>query len=965
MFDSVTTYSKFVVFALMGILMTCSPFAASAQTASYQAPRLAAPIALDGKLDEATWKDALVMSDFKWLKTTAQKWEPAQTEARMVWDNDAVYFGVRCDEPKMAALAVSPRERDGMIFADDCIEIFLSPTGQTPTFYQFAVSAANIQADTYWIEGGRIIGQEFNAIWDSAIYKGADFWSAEVRIPLSAFYFTPASAFSETWLVNITRERQPVAELTSWAPVEQRFAEPENYRSVSGLPRKPANLDLRVTGVQPIVAQLDGKSGAGQGVLQLGLSAGTGAAGKYLARVEDDKGKVLLENQPITVAAGEKAVTIENANFPAMGRANLKVSLLTPQSTLAGGAWVTGDVAYRPLVVDMQEPFYANCIFPDQHIKHIKADVQINLPPSELRSATLKVKLAGKDRVIEQFEFPLKSARLADFSISAERLADGDYELEVQVVNGGKQLARQTQIIHKLAPPPGSYLYIDRHLNLVVDGKPTFPRTWMGDDTFLLTQALRENLPHPNSKFVNLWKLLVNVEAARLDSSPEEKANRINGSKPSQKVYDEMQKVIDANRNRKDAWAYYLCDEPESNSISLEYLRQQYNFLKQQDPYHPVIIVSHSPENYVTVCDIVSPDSYLNPQIEADGRRTMTPMKLVGSQQQISLQAGKHRTAVWFTPQAFSYAGWQGRLPNSDYHTFPEYRALVYTAITNGCKGILSFMYADQFSSIELRNGIPFIYESLERLEPFLLSPEPDVPINVQSPENGVNAIVKVRNGQMVLMAVNTLDRPMQATIQGSGLKKWQKLVGFRQTAGAALQNGSLKLSFKPYETQILSSQKLDAGMKTAAAMEREIATARTALKKPGNILYGRGKEIEWDFSDTYAFSALSLHSLTDGITDALGWIDQMNKPPGRVEMAFPTFTPKFSKAKIYSSTAEDVEFWIWKAGDWQKVGEVKGNQSSVIDFDFGKQLSTVKIKIMMTKMHPGMKAEIYEVELY
>jgi hypothetical protein len=351
--------------------------------------------------------------------------------------------------------------------------------------------------------------------------------------------------------------------------------------------------------------------------------------------------------------------------------------------------------------------------------------------------------------------------------------------------------------------------------------------------------------------------------------------------------------------------------------------------------------------------------------VNADGKRVMTTPKLVRTQQRLTLQAGNYKTAPWITPQAFSYSGWLGRLKDADFPTFTEFRCTVYDAIANGTKGVMPFLYSDHFGSIELRRGIPFIYESLAKLEPFLVSAEKDVPATVQAPDDGVDVIVKTVNEQVLVVAVNLLDREVTADISSAGLANYKQLVGFREDTKVQPRNGKFQLKFAPYETHLLTSGPMDAGLQSTSQFAAEINAAKIALKKDGNILFGRGKEIEWDFSDTYVFSASSLHTLTDGITDALGWIDWLNKPPARVEMAFPTFVPKFRSAKIYSSTVEDMEFWIWKAGEWQKVGEVKDNKSPVINFDFGKLLSTVKIKILMTKMHPGARAEIYEIELY
>jgi len=202
------------------------------------------------------------------------------------------------------------------------------------------------------------------------------------------------------------------------------------------------------------------------------------------------------------------------------------------------------------------------------------------------------------------------------------------------------------------------------------------------------------------------------------------------------------------------------------------------------------------------------------------------------------------------------------------------------------------------------------------------------------------------------------------ARINSAGLKKVSQLVSFREAGTTPVKNGELTLQFAPYQVHVLTSEKMDSGLRSISEVQQQIDTANANRKKLGNILYGRGKEIVWSASDDYMVTR-SLWTLTDGITDDLGWKDVRSKTTATVEMAFPTFIPHFTEAKIYSSTVQDLDFYIWKAGEWQLAGQVKGNNEPVIDLHFDKELSTVKIKIVMPRSLPGYKAELNEIELY
>jgi hypothetical protein len=617
------------------------------------------------------------------------------------------------------------------------------------------------------------------------------------------------------------------------------------------------------------------------------------------------------------------------------------------------------------LQINVNEPFYAGCIFPDQHINQITGEAIIHLPPEQLGGAVLMAFLKNSDeKILTATKSALETnnvAKSVQFALDVATLPVGDYTLDVQVQKNNQTLASAATSIRKLAPATGSSVRIDRHLNLVVNGTTIFPRTWMGNEIFLNSKTVRDEMHHPGP-FVNLWHVQANVEPRRLD--PADIARSKQDVMPSPKYFDALRRVYEKNRNRKDGWVYYLADEPEYAGMSLVYLKYCYDYIKKMDPYHPVQIASQAPQNYVSVADIITPDSYTDPQI-IDGKRILgKPMQIVRQNVSQALAAGKGHTAIWEMPQAFNYAGPLDGRPNSDNPNFTEFRCSVYDAIANGAKGIMPFYYSLHFASWDLRYGADFVFESLAHLEPFLIAPQEPMPLKVQAPDNAVDVWAKNVGGKVLLIAVNISDKPVSAVISSAGLQKFSHLEGYRETLSAPVKDGALALQFEPYQVHLLTSEKMDAGLNSVSDVLQKIATANANRKKPGNILYGRGKEIQWAASDNYMKTS-SLWTLTDGITDDLGWQDVFQKTPAEIEMAFPTFTPHFNEAKIYSSTVQDLKFYIWKAGEWQLAGEVHDAKGSVIDLHFDHELSTVKIKITMPKSLPGEKAELNEIELY
>ncbi|MCX5642668.1 MAG: hypothetical protein NTY10_05525 [Candidatus Omnitrophica bacterium] len=685
---------------------------------------LSGEVKIDGKLDEVSWQKAQPSSPFIWLPSMNETKKPAKTDFRMLVSPDAVYLGISCAEPEMGKFLNVTKERDSAgLFGDECVEIFLDPTGKGVTYYQFALNAINAQWDMHFIESGNTAIASYSALWDSAIYKGADFWTAEVRIPLSVFYYTDSKAFSDTWLVNVTREKNQYVELTTWSPLRGGFHEPDKFTKVAGMPRKDPRFDLRITNLQAYITSAEKNF---TGSLEINTSSTKLTAGEYLFSLYDAAGTALVPGQKVKVTEGEGTFTIDNLSFVDTGKRTIKATLTSGKDELVNGIYFPLTVNYNPLVIDITEPFYANCIFPGQEVKKITGSVTLNLPLEKLRGGELTISLGNQPPIKKKV-----ADHIVNFTFDAASLTDGEYPLTCQVTAGGKKVAEQTVLIRKLAPAPGSCVYIDNNLRLIVNGKPIFARGWYGDERYMVGEEILKTMSHPTSKFVNAWHCQVDMEAERLDTS-EQKTGRVTKDvEPSALVFSEMQKNIEANRNNPNLLWYYLCDEPECRGISPVYLKQQYDFIKKLDPYHPVLIISRSPELYTGCADILSPHPYLSPIVDSSGKRSMRSPKEVRNQMRMVLSAGKGRIPAWHTPQAFSY-GFIDKY--ADYPTFDEYSCMVYTGIVNGCTGITPFIYCAIFSCIDLRLGCDFVFETIAGMDEFLLSPEKPLPLKVTKP---------------------------------------------------------------------------------------------------------------------------------------------------------------------------------------------------------------------------------------
>jgi len=158
---------------------------------------------IDGRLDDAVWKQAQAVTLVKAGK--AGQVEPNYpTTVKAVWTLEGVTFGFHNVEPAPDTLVRGIKGADdSLAWWDDCVELFLDATGKSAGEYcQFIVNANGAVYDAR--------GQDpsWNARGAKAAASiGKDFWSVEIYVPYSAMGGSIKPGTGVEWLGQITRHR--------------------------------------------------------------------------------------------------------------------------------------------------------------------------------------------------------------------------------------------------------------------------------------------------------------------------------------------------------------------------------------------------------------------------------------------------------------------------------------------------------------------------------------------------------------------------------------------------------------------------------------------------------------------------------------------------------------------------------------------------------------------------------------
>jgi|GEM_PF-1741787 len=168
------------------------------------------PPVLDGKLDDACWKEAEVADDFRIVENRTT---PAalRSEVRVCYDAEYLYFHYLLHDEAMDHLEVGGPEdtRDVIDMHKDKVELFLDPGRTGKSYYQFIVTPLGARFDMrVTAEDKREVGT-YTPEWDVVPHLGTDHWAVEFRIPIAELVFdgghlgTPQPG--EVWGINFIR----------------------------------------------------------------------------------------------------------------------------------------------------------------------------------------------------------------------------------------------------------------------------------------------------------------------------------------------------------------------------------------------------------------------------------------------------------------------------------------------------------------------------------------------------------------------------------------------------------------------------------------------------------------------------------------------------------------------------------------------------------------------------------------
>jgi hypothetical protein len=177
-----------------------------------------APV-VDGKLDDAVWQQAQVITDFHQIRPGDGVDPSEPTEVYVVYTDDALYIGARMADSDPALIA-APTIRHGQgLGPDDRLVVILDPFNTRRTGYRFETNLNAVRHEALY-QSVTSFSSDWVTIWDVKTSRDANGWNAELEIPFKSLPLDPNVT---TWGFNFGRGIRRRGEEMAWVSYNRTY----------------------------------------------------------------------------------------------------------------------------------------------------------------------------------------------------------------------------------------------------------------------------------------------------------------------------------------------------------------------------------------------------------------------------------------------------------------------------------------------------------------------------------------------------------------------------------------------------------------------------------------------------------------------------------------------------------------------------------------------------------------------
>lgn len=200
---------------------------------------------IDGRLDEACWRDAPAIGELVMVEPWAGRPPTQRTVVRLLHDHEHLYLGLWCFDDDPSRIRASQRARDARLDPDDRVEILLDPFENRRTAYFFQIGAGGSIGDILISQNGARFDKPWDAVWSGAAQVTDEGWFAEIAIPFRSIPRRPGSG---RWGFNLARYVRAANEEYRWNGSSQAvsFYRASECGTIEGIGEVESGIGLEV-----------------------------------------------------------------------------------------------------------------------------------------------------------------------------------------------------------------------------------------------------------------------------------------------------------------------------------------------------------------------------------------------------------------------------------------------------------------------------------------------------------------------------------------------------------------------------------------------------------------------------------------------------------------------------------------------------------------------------------------------
>lgn len=173
---------------------------------------------IDGVLNEPEWSLAQPVTDF--TQRDPDEGAPAseRTEIRILYDNEALYFGCMMYDSEASKIVARLARRDDEI-ESDVLSIRIDSYHDHQTAFEFTVLASGVKVDILQYNDAQSEDKSWDPVWDVQTRLTEEGWIAEIRIPFSILRFPDRQ--EHEWGIQFLRRISRKQERDHWVLVRK------------------------------------------------------------------------------------------------------------------------------------------------------------------------------------------------------------------------------------------------------------------------------------------------------------------------------------------------------------------------------------------------------------------------------------------------------------------------------------------------------------------------------------------------------------------------------------------------------------------------------------------------------------------------------------------------------------------------------------------------------------------------